>query len=77
MSLAKLNFQHHYSSLQSHMSPQKLFEYADLLLKKHFLLLSMLKTYFVETQTFGMVVYVSAQKAINTLVDNAKQGLSM
>ncbi len=59
------------------MSPQKLFEYADLLLKKHFLLLSMLKTYFVETQTFGMVVYVSAQKAINTLVDNAKQGLSM
>ncbi len=37
----------------------------------------MLKTYFVETQTFGMVVYVSAQKAINTLVDNAKQGLSM
>ncbi len=39
MSLAKLNFQHHYSSLQSHTSPQKWFEYADLLLKKTFLII--------------------------------------
>ncbi len=41
---AKLNFQHHYSSLQCHMILQKSFLYADLLLKKHFLLLLMLKT---------------------------------
>jgi len=40
--MAKLNFQHHYSSLQCHMILQKSFWYADLLLKKHFLL--MLKT---------------------------------
>ncbi len=40
--MAKLNFQHHYSSLHCHMIHQKSFEYADLLLKKHFL--SILKT---------------------------------
>ncbi len=39
----KLNFQHHFSSLQCHMILQKSF-YVYLLLKKHFWLLSMLKT---------------------------------
>ncbi len=39
-----LNYQHHYSSLQCHMILQKSFKYADLLLKKHLWLLSMLKT---------------------------------
>ncbi len=43
---AKLNFQHHYSSLQCHMILQKSFQYADLQLKKHLLLLSMSKTVF-------------------------------
>ncbi len=35
---AQLYFQHHYSSLQHHMILQKSLKYADLLLKKHFLL---------------------------------------
>ncbi len=43
-----LNYQHHYSSLKCHMILQKSFKYADLLLKKHLWLLSMLKTVFVE-----------------------------
>jgi len=52
--ISKLSFQHHYTSLQCHMILQKSFLYADLLLRKHFLLLSMLKTVvllnsFVET----------------------------
>jgi len=34
--VAKLNFQHHYSSLQRKMILQKSFKYADLFLKKHF-----------------------------------------
>ncbi len=38
--MAKLHFQHHYSSLQSHMILQKWS--ADLVLKKHFLLLPLL-----------------------------------
>jgi len=47
--MAKLSFQHHYSCLQCHMT-----HHVDLLLNKHFLLLSMLKTVvllniFVET----------------------------
>ncbi len=42
--IVKLNFQHHNSSLQCHMILQKSFWYADLLLKKHYLLLSILKT---------------------------------
>ncbi len=42
--MAKLNFQHHYSSLQCHMILQKTFKRANLVLKKHFLLLIMLKT---------------------------------
>jgi len=41
--MAKLYFQHHYSSLQCHVIPQKGF-CADMMLKKHFLLLSVLKT---------------------------------
>ncbi len=54
---AKLNFQHHFSSHQCHLILQKSFEYSDLLLKKHFLILSMLKTVvrfhmFVYTNTF-------------------------
>jgi len=36
--MAKLKFQHHYSSLQCHMILQKSFEYADLMRRKHFLL---------------------------------------
>ncbi len=52
--MAKLNFQHHNPSLQSHMIFQKALYYADLVLKKHFLLLLMLRTVvlvniFVET----------------------------
>ncbi len=35
--MEKQNFQHHYSSLQYHMSLQKSF-YADLLLKEHFII---------------------------------------
>ncbi len=51
---SKLNFQQHYSSLQCHMIFQKSFWYADLMLKKNFWLLPMLKTVlllniFVET----------------------------
>jgi len=42
--MVKLIFQHHYSSLQCHMTLQKSFQYADLLLKAHFFTLSMLKT---------------------------------
>jgi len=42
--MTKLNFQHHYSGLQCHMILQKSLLYADLVLKKHFLLSSMLKT---------------------------------
>jgi len=42
--LVKLHFQHHYSSLQCRMILQKSFKYDDLMLKKHLLLLSILKT---------------------------------
>ncbi len=42
--MVKLNFQHHYSSLQCHMILQNHSKIADLLLKEHSLLLSMLKT---------------------------------
>jgi len=38
-----MNFQPHYFSLQCHMILQKSFLYADMLLKDHFLLFSMLK----------------------------------
>jgi len=41
--MAKLNFQHHYSSLQRHMILQKSFYQAESGLKKHFILLSVLK----------------------------------
>ncbi len=52
--MAKLNFQHHYSS---HMIFQKSFLFADLVLKKHFLVLSMLNktvllNIFVETMLY-------------------------
>ncbi len=39
----KAEFQQSFSSLQSHMILKKSFKYSDLLLKKQFLLLSMLK----------------------------------
>ncbi len=39
-----LNFQYRYSSLQCHVILQKSFWYADLLLKKHVLLISIIKT---------------------------------
>ncbi len=59
---AKLNFQHHYSSLQCHMILQKSFLYADLVIKKHLLLLLMLKTVvplniFVKTVTHFSPVF--------------------
>ncbi len=59
---AKLNFQHHYSSLQCHMILQKSFIYADLVIKKHLLLLLMLKTVvplniFVKTVTHFSPVF--------------------
>ncbi len=41
-----MNIQHHYSSLQCHVILQKSFYYADLLLKKHLLLLSLLASNF-------------------------------
>ncbi len=41
---SKMYFQHHYSSLQCHMILQISLSYADVLLKKHFWLLWMLKT---------------------------------
>ncbi len=41
---SKLYYQHHDSSLQCHMIIQKSFSYAHLLLKKHVLLLSIMKT---------------------------------
>jgi len=49
--LAKLNFQHHYSSLQCHMILQKSFPYADLVLKKLSVMLEtvVLLNIFVET----------------------------
>jgi len=37
--MVKLNFQHHYSSLQCHMILQKSLKYGDLLLKRHFSLM--------------------------------------
>ncbi len=40
-----MSFQHHYSSLQFHMILQKSFQYADLVLKKYFWLLSALKQF--------------------------------
>ncbi len=49
---------HHYSSLQCHMILQKSFQYADLLLKVHFLLLSMLKTVVVAFSVFLTVARV-------------------
>ncbi len=51
--MINLNFQHHYSGLQCHMILQKSFEYVDLLLKTHFLLISMLKNIFVESDIFS------------------------
>jgi len=49
--MSKLNFQHHYSSLQCHMILQKSFEYDDLLLKKYFFMLKtcVLRNNFLET----------------------------
>ncbi len=41
--MAKQNFQHDFSSLQCNMILQKSFKYADLVLKKHFFILVMLK----------------------------------
>jgi len=41
--IVKLYFQHHNTSLQCHMIPQKSFLWDDLMLKKHIQLLSMLK----------------------------------
>ncbi len=65
--MAKLNIQCHFSSLQCHVILQKSFYYAELLLKKHFLLLSNLKrvvqcNVFVETinlffQVFSLMFY--------------------
>jgi len=40
--MAKLNFQHHYAGIQCHTILQKSLYYADLLLKKHLLLLLLL-----------------------------------
>ncbi len=37
--MAKLNFQHHYNSLQCHTILQKSYKYADLLFKNNFFLI--------------------------------------
>jgi len=52
--MAKQNFQHHYSSLQCHMILQKSFQYADLLLKKDFSLLSVLCS-FISSKNVEMI----------------------
>ncbi len=59
--IVKKLIQHHYFSLQCRMIFQKSYEYTDLLLKKHSLLLSMLKSVvllhiFVETDIFFMII---------------------
>jgi len=41
--MAKLNFQHHYSSVQYHMILHKSFQHPALMLRKRLLLLSILK----------------------------------
>ncbi len=60
--MAKLNCQHHYSSLQCHMILQKSFKYADLVPKKHiFLLISKIfwcKTYFSRFFKFKRTVFI-------------------
>jgi len=44
--MAKLNFQHHYSSVQCHMILQKSFQHPALMFRKRLLLLSILKFIF-------------------------------
>uniref|UniRef100_A0A8C0YN49 V-type proton ATPase subunit C n=1 Tax=Cyprinus carpio carpio TaxID=630221 RepID=A0A8C0YN49_CYPCA len=50
--VAKLNFQHHYSSLQCHVIIQKLFLYADLLLKNFLCIIINAENSFCETLPF-------------------------
>jgi len=72
---SKLNFTHHYSSLQCHMILQKSFWYDDLMLKKHFSLLSMLKTviyifisgFFAEYRKFKRTAFIWNRKLFVTL----------
>ncbi len=64
---SKLNFQDHYSGLQCHMILQKSFKYTDLLFKKHFWLLSILKTVellhiFVKTDIFPGLIWVESSE---------------
>ncbi len=56
--MEKQNVQHHYFSLQCHMILQKSFKYADLVLKKKILLLSMLNTVVLLNNSFfsGLLV---------------------
>ncbi len=62
---AKQNFQHHYSSLQCHMILQKSFWFADLLLKKHFLLL------------FKTVVLLMVNSTVESVQHTVSQTLSI
>ncbi len=55
--MVKLNFQHHYSSLQCHMIFQKLFQYADLML---IVLLAMLKTVVLLSISVKTVIHVQS-----------------
>ncbi len=64
--MEKQNFQHHYFSLQCHMILQKSFWYADVVLKKHFLLLSMLKTFVL--QLFSSLALFSAAKSFSAMI---------
>jgi len=54
--MVKLNFQHHYSSLQCHM----ILSYADFLFKKHFL--------FSVLKTFVLLIYVFVDKVKKTAI---------
>ncbi len=86
--MTKLNFQHHYSSLQCHMILQKSFKYADLVPKKHLLLLLMskifclifwCKTYFSRFFKFKRTVFIFCDfKNVFTVTFdqlNVKQGI--
>ncbi len=65
-----MNFQHHYSSLQCHMILQKSFQYADLVLKKHFWLLSALKQ-------FCFLIYIVSNVQKNSITLKYKPFLRM
>ncbi len=64
-----LYFQHHYLSLQCHMIFRNL-KFTDLLLKKHFLLLSMMKTVVLFDHFYGHILWILSKEKLLLEAEN-------